>query len=189
MELTEQAEKLNRLVEENPQEAIRQALELSGSINFDMLKAAILVDAGGLLKDFDSVFKGVEIFRFVVGKCKENSDLSYNLANGLHALALSTRYEGYSWYGITEKYRLEARQLFYKAAIDSEASHDTRSQSFTNLGNLLWSSYRWVEAYDFYSQALEENPKNGGRKLWRLKNAQIYLESRLGRTRSGEFRN
>lgn len=180
MELAEQTEKLNRLVDENPQEAIRQALELSGSINIDMLKAATLVDAGGLLKDFDSVFKGVEIFRFVVGKCKENSELSYNLANGLHALALSTRYEGYSWYGITEKYRLEARQLFYKAAIDSEASHDTRSQSFTNLGNLLWSSYRWVEAYDFYSQALEENPKNGVASSGALKMLRYTLSQGLG---------
>ena len=59
MELAEQAEKLNRLVDENPQEAIRQALEPSGSIDIDMFKAAILVDAGGLLKDFESVIKGV----------------------------------------------------------------------------------------------------------------------------------
>lgn len=180
MELAEQAETLNRLVDENPQEAIRQAQELSGSINIDMLKAAILVDAGGLLKDFDSVFKGVEIFRFVVGKCKDNPELSYNLANGLHALALSTRCEGYSWYGITEKYRLEARQLFYKVAIYSEASHDTRSQSFTNLGNLLWSSYRWVEAYDFYSQALEENPKNGVASSGALKMLRYALNQGLG---------
>lgn len=66
MELAEQAERLNRLVDENPREAIREALELSGNINIDLLKAAILVDVGGLLKDFDSVFRGVEVFRFVV---------------------------------------------------------------------------------------------------------------------------
>ncbi|MGF2686280.1 LA2681 family HEPN domain-containing protein [Marinobacter sp. DUT-3] len=180
MELAEQAESLNHLVDENPREAIRQALELSGNINIDLLKAAILVDAGGLLKDFDSVFKGVEIFRFVVGKCKENSELNYNLANGLHALALSTSYEGYSWYGVTEKYRLEARQLFYKSAIDAEASSDTRSQSFTNLGNLLWSSYRWVEAYDFYSQALEENPKNAVASSGALKMLRYALGQGLG---------
>ncbi|MGM0833532.1 MAG: LA2681 family HEPN domain-containing protein [Pseudomonadota bacterium] len=180
MELAEQAERLNRLIDENPREAIRQALELSGNINFDLLKAAILVDAGGLLKDFDSVYKGVEVFRFVVGKCRESSDLNYNLANGLHALALSTSYEGYSWYGVTEKYRLEARQLFYKAAIDAEAFPDIRSQSFTNLGNLLWSSYRWVEAYDFYSQALEENPKNAVASSGALKMLRYALGQGLG---------
>ncbi len=180
MELAAQAERLNRLVDENPREAIREALDLSGNINIDLLKAAILVDAGGLLKDFDSISKGVEIFRFVVGKCEENSELNYNLANGLHALALSTIYEGYSWYGVTEKYRLEARQLFYKAATDAEATPGIRSQSFTNLGNLLWSSYRWVEAYDFYSQALEKNPKNAVASSGALKMLRYALGQGLG---------
>lgn len=180
MELDKRAERLHRLVDENPREAIREALKLSGNINFDLLKAAILVNAGGLLKDFESVLKGVGIFRHVADKCKDNSELNYNLANGLHALALSTSYEGYSWYGVTEKYRLEARQLFYKAATDAKASLDTRSQSFTNLGNLLWSSYRWVEAYDLYSQAVKENPKNAVASSGALKMLRYALGQGLG---------
>ncbi|MDW7746683.1 LA2681 family HEPN domain-containing protein [Halomonas sp.] len=180
MEFSERVEILHRLVDENPRQAVSEALDLSGNINVDLLKAAILVDAGGLLKDFESVLKGVEIFRYVVGKCKDSSELNYNLANGLHALALSTTYEGYSWYGVTEKYRLEARQLFYKAATDEKASLDTRSQSFTNLGNLLWSSYRWVEAYDFYSKAVEENPKNAVASSGALKMLRYALGQGLG---------
>lgn len=180
MELDEHVERLNYLIDENPRKAICEAQSLSGDINIECLKAAILVDAGSLLKDFDSVFKGVEILRFFVEKHKETPDLNYNLANGLYALALSTSYKGYNWYGVTEKYRLEARQLFYKTATDMEATSDTRSQSFTNLGNLLWSSYRWVEAYDFYSQALEKNPKNAVASSGALKILRYALEQGLG---------
>lgn len=72
MEITEQSERLTRLVDHNPSEAIRQALKLSGDISTDFVKATILVDAGGLLKDFDSVSKGVEVFRFFVRKHSEH---------------------------------------------------------------------------------------------------------------------
>ncbi len=161
MELAEQADRLHHLVDENPNEAIREALSLSGNVNVDLLKAAILVDAGGIAKDSEAILKGVEIFRHVIDRCEDNSELNYNLANGLHAIALAATHEGYSWYRNTEKYRLEARGLFYKSANDLKASTDTQSQSFTNLGNLLWASYRWVEAYDFYSKAMEKNPRNG----------------------------
>ncbi len=180
MEFGELAERLNRLIDEDPSEAIRQARELSGSINIDSLKAGTLVDAGSLLKDLDAILEGVEFFRLAVDKYKENSALNYNLANGLHALSLSTSYEGYSWYGETNKYRQEARHLYYNAAVDASASSDIRSQSFTNLGNLLWSSYRWVEAYDFYSHALEVNSKNAVASAGALKMLRYALEQGLG---------
>lgn len=180
MEFSEREQRLHRLIDENPREAVREALELSGNANVELLKAAVLIDAGGLLKDFEAVLNGIEILRYVIDKCRDNPELNYNLANGLHALALSTSYEGHNWYNKTEKYRLESRQLFYKAANDAKASIDTRSQSFTNLGNLLWSSYRWVEAYDFYSQALEENPKNGVASSGALKMLRYALSQGLG---------
>jgi len=180
VELAEQSNKLNRLLDKNPNEAIHEALNLSGSVNVDLLKAAILVDAGGMVKDFEAILKGVEIFRHVIDRCEDNSELNYNLANGLHALALSTTHEGYSWYGNTEKYRLEARNLFYKSANDSKASVDTQSQSFTNLGNLLWASYRWVEAYDFYSQAMEKNSRNAVASSGALKMLRYALGQGVG---------
>lgn len=180
MEIADISEKLQRLIDDDPAQAINEALQLSGNINFELLKAAILVDAGSMVKSHDAVLKGVEIFRNAVVNHQDNSELKYNLANGLHALALSTTYKGLSWYQETEDSRLEARQYLYVAANDSNASLDIRSQSFTNLGNLLWSSYRWVEAYDFYTLALAENPRNGVASSGALKMLKYALQQELG---------
>jgi tetratricopeptide (TPR) repeat protein len=180
VDLADKSEKLQILLDDDPEKAIDEALKLSGNINVDLLKAAIFVDAGAMLKNFDVIVKGVEIYRDAVDRFQDNSELKYNLANGLHSLALSINYENLSWYYDTEDYRLEARQYFYVAANDSEASIDIRSQSYTNLGNLLWSSYRWVEAYDFYTVALTENPKNGVASSGALKMLRYALDQELG---------
>lgn len=180
MDLTETAEKLQRLLDEEPEKAIDEASKLSGNINVELLKAAIFVDAGAMLKRFDVVVRGVEIYRIAVASYPDNSELKYNLANGLHSLAISTIHKDFSWYSDTESYRLDARKYFYVAANDRDASDDIRSQSFTNLGNLLWSSYRWVEAYDFYTFALAEKPNNGVASSGALKMLRYALGQELG---------
>ena len=180
MELADISEKLQRLIDDDPAKAISEALQLSGNINLELLKAAILVDAGALVKNYEVVVEGVEIYRNAVSKYQDNSELKYNLANGLRALAQSTAYTGFNWYRDTEDYRLEARKYFYVAANDNEASFDIRSQSCTNLGNLLRSSYRWVEAYDFYTLALIQNPRNGMASSGALKILKYALEQELG---------
>ena len=180
VDLADTSEKLQRLLDDDPTKAIDEALKLSGNIKIDLLKAAIFVDAGAMLKNFEVVVKGVEIYRNAVDRFQDNSELKYNLANGLHALALSITDKKFSWYCIAEDYRLEARQYFYVAANDGEASIDIRSQSCTNLGNLLWSSYRWVEAYDFYTLALTENPNNGVASSGALKMLRYALDQELG---------
>lgn len=180
MDIADISEKLQRLIDDDPAQAINEALQLSGNINFELLKAAILVDAGAMVKNHDAVLKGVEIYRNAVANYQDNSELKYNLANGLHALALSTAYKDFSWYQETEDSRLEARQYFYVAANSPNASLDIRSQSFTNLGNILWSSYRWVEAYDFYTLALTENPRNGVASSGALKMLRYALQQELG---------
>ncbi|MFD2205947.1 LA2681 family HEPN domain-containing protein [Kiloniella antarctica] len=174
------SEELSKLLDDDPEKAIDEALKLSGNIKVELLKAAIFVDAGGMLKNFDVVLKGVEIYRNAVDKFKGNSELKYNLANGLHSLASSTEYNGFVWYSETEDYRSEARKYFYVAANDDQSSFDLKSQSNTNLGNLLWSSYRWVEAYDFYTLALTENPKNGVASSGALKMLRYALSQDLG---------
>jgi tetratricopeptide (TPR) repeat protein len=181
VELADISKRLQHLLDDDPTTAISEALELSGNINFELLKAAILVDAGAILKNYDVVVEGVDIFRNAVSRYQDNSELKYNLANGLHALALSTAYKGFNWYSDTESYRLEARQYFYVAANDNDASIDIRSQSYTNLGNLLWSSYRWVEAYDFYTLALIDNPRNGVASSGALKMLKYALRQQLNR--------
>jgi hypothetical protein len=90
VELADISKRLQHLLDDDPTTAISEALELSGNINFELLKAAILVDAGAILKSYDVVVEGVDIFRNAVSRYQDNSELKYNLANGLHALALST---------------------------------------------------------------------------------------------------
>lgn len=180
MEQDDISDKLQRLIDDDPAKAISEAFQLSGDIGLELLKAAILVDAGALVKNYDVVAKGVEIFRNAANRDQDNSELKYNLGNGLHALALCTTYKDFSWYCDTEDYRLEARQNFYVAANDIKALSDVRSQSCTNMGNLLWSSYRWVEAYDFYTLALTENPRNGVASSGALKMLQYALQQELG---------
>src|SRR5690606_27774098 len=111
---------------------------------------------------------------------QDNSTLKYNLANGLRALASCTERKGLNWYQKTEDLRLEARLYFYLAANASDALPDTKSQSFTNLGTVLWSSYRWVEAYDLYTLALTENPRNGVASSGALKMLKYALQQELG---------
>ena len=138
MEIADTAEKLQRLIDDDPFQAIKEALQLSGNIETELMKAAILVDAGELVKDYDAIFKGVEVFRNAITIFQDNSTLKYNLANGLRALASCTERKGLNWYQETEELRLEARLYFYLAANASDALPDTKSQSFTNLGTVLW---------------------------------------------------
>ena len=180
MVLADISKRLNRLIDDDPVKAISEASQLTGNINFELLKAATFVDAGALLKNYDVVVEGVEIYRNAVNQYQDNSELKYILANGLHALALSTTYKDFSWYTVTEGCRLEARQYFYVAANDNDTTFDIRSQSYTNLGNLLWSSYRWVEAYDFYTLALTENPRNGVASSGALKMLKYAVQQELG---------
>lgn len=180
MELSDISEELKNLIDDDPVQAITKALKLSGNVKVELLKAAVLVDAGAMVKNHDAITKGVEIFRNAVANYQDSSELKYNLANGLYDLALSTMYKDFDWYRETEDYRLEARQYFYVAANDNKASLHLRSQSCTNLGTILWSSYRWVEAYDFYTLALNENPKNGVASSGALKMLKYALQQELG---------
>lgn len=180
MEIADTAEKLQHLIDDDPFQAVKEALQLSGNIETELMKAAILVDAGELVKDYDAIFKGVEVFRNAITIFQDNSTLKYNLANGLRALASCTERKGLNWYQKTEDLRLEARLYFYLAANASDALPDTKSQSFTNLGTVLWSSYRWVEAYDLYTLALTENPRNGVASSGALKMLKYALQQELG---------
>lgn len=180
METADTAEKLQRLIDDDPIKAINEALQLSGNTETELMKAAILVDAGELVKDYDTVLKGVQIFRNTITTYQNNSTLKYNLANGLRALAISIEHKGLTWYQETEDLRLEARLYFYLAATTPNTSPNIKSQSFTNLGNILWSSYRWVEAYDLYTLALTEDPRNGVASSGALKMLKYALQQELG---------
>ncbi len=55
MNIASISESLQRLLDDNPADAIAEASKLDGGINIDLLKATIFVDGGAMLKDFDVV--------------------------------------------------------------------------------------------------------------------------------------
>lgn len=154
-------EKLLSLSNSDPKEAIRLANTIDGNENDLILKAAILIDYGLAIGDRGSVEEGVKITKVILKKHPENNKIQYNLANGLQALSKVTLIDRPDWYLSTHHIRQEARLLFSNVVKNASCDSELTTQAYTNLGNLLNSSYRWVEAFDAYNDALKYDINNG----------------------------
>ena len=175
--------RLYQLVDDDPLEAITQARGLRASNELseeevDGLRAAILVDAGGDLRDEAAVAEGVAQFRSLVDRFPGRLDLRYNLANGLSALAHRDTTRGWDWYRATGRMRREARSLY------SSVAHDTSgrlaSRAFANLGNLLQQSFRLLEAHDAYMASVTEDPSNSVAWSGAAKVLRTFADWRIG---------
>ena len=156
--VTREQRRLYELMNHSPREAITEAMRLGegsdlDAANIELIRAAVLVDAGGELKDSNCIARGVDIFRKFVELFPDRPGLRYNLANGLNNLAQNTRPVSQPWFLATSELRREARRL-YQLVIEDDTDTRTLSQAHTNNGNLLTQSYRWAEAYDAYTSAL-----------------------------------
>jgi len=156
--------RLHSLLDEDPEEAIKQARALSsdtpvGGVLFTSLKAGILIDAGSYAKDKQAIEDGISLFKALLTTHPEEASYYYNLGNGLVALADQEPFTGYDWYLVTAGPRREARSYFQQA-VTSEDAHHIQSVALTNLGNALGKAHRWVEAYDTYSKALAYDESN-----------------------------
>ncbi|MBW2567849.1 MAG: hypothetical protein JRD93_00375 [Deltaproteobacteria bacterium] len=157
--------KLYDLLERDPGEAIAAARdlvpgELVGEDLIENLKACVLVDAGKAGKDKEAVEEGVKIFRKIFYNDPERLDIRYNLANGLFGLSEMEDVSGGIWHLNTWEMRREARRL-YEFTTRNSKDPNLSTQALTNIGNLLWRSHRWVEAYDSYIEALNYDQSNG----------------------------
>lgn len=155
--------KLQTLVDDNPTQAITEARKLPsekplGEIHFTSLKACILIDAGSHAKNKRAIEEGVAFFEKLLLKSPKEASYHYNLGNGLMALA-DLEPTGNAWYLSTAARRRRARSHFQKA-ISSDDNATVLSTAFTNLGNALLRSHRWVEAYDAYTSALNRDNSN-----------------------------
>lgn len=152
---------LQREMESSPQSAVDRVSTLDDSISSRQIKGSIFIDAGVMLGDAEVITKGIEIQKSLIADLPDYAHhFSYNLANGLFNLALITKRPDPEWYTETHEYRFKARKEFYNVTQYDAADYDLKSQSYTNLANLLRESYRWVEAYEFYMEALNENSFN-----------------------------
>jgi len=164
--LHEMSLRLQALLDDDPEEAIRQAqqLDLSSPQRFNLMavQAAIFVDGGGLTNQPHVVDDGIAILRelfkdFPVG------NVAYNLANGLVTAVGQPRFDIPEWLEDQERtaeQRAEARKLYWRAIHDvKDAEHQT--QAWTNLANQLSRSFRLGEAHDARIAALKVDPRNG----------------------------
>jgi hypothetical protein len=156
--------KLQNLVDDNPTEAITEARKLPserplGETRFTSLRACILVDAGYQAKNRNAIEEGIALFKKLLAESPEEASYRYNLGNGLMALGDLEPSTASQWYLNTANTRRQARCHFQKAILSDQRSV-VLSTSFTNLGNALFRSHRWVEAYDAYSCALDHDNSN-----------------------------
>jgi len=157
--------RLSALIDQDPQSAIEGARALTpddvlNARNINALRAGILIDAGIAGNDVPAVDEGVATLQCLPDSDSDRGDLKYNLANGLAAQADLVSYSGPEWYCETADLRRKARHL-HRFAGEGEAGSFIASQSLTNLGNALIKAYRFVEAYDCYLSAIENDSSNG----------------------------
>jgi tetratricopeptide (TPR) repeat protein len=165
----EQAAHLKALMNSDPAEALKQArridLDTSGPerLNLMMLRASALVDGGAMQQQRDAIEEGLALFRELHDQCPTNTDITYNLANALIAIADDPPHDP-SWLDHQERtraHRAEARRCFWNVVQDTDASGELRTQAWTNLGNQFANSYRFSEAHDARLAALKVDPQNG----------------------------
>lgn len=152
---------LYKLRDEDPQAALSFLSELGCSLEERVAAAVVLVDCGDAMNDVASVSQGVEIFDGLVKSARHDSALSYNLANGLQVRSRLAHGPVSPVAGQAFEDRFQARVHFGSIMRDSMASHELKSQALTNIGILLLDTFRWVEALDYFQEALRILPRNG----------------------------
>lgn len=159
------AESLYNIVHADPSTAILQARALRATRYIhqnekDAIKGAIFIDAGNILKNDEVVSEGVALIRILHAQNPDKMEITYNLANGLSALAQITKLPKGQWYLKTSDYRREARLHFETVGKSKHAKPVLRACAKTNHANLLNQSFRWIEAYELYQDAIRLDQKN-----------------------------
>lgn len=159
------ADSLHRMVDTDPTEAVGRARSLKAAeylpqSEVDAIKGAIFIDAGNVLQDAKIISEGVDLIRTLLKVQPDRMDIIYNLANGLSALAQITKLPIGQWYLKTSGYRREARLHFESVGQSKTAEFGIMARAKTNQANLLNQSFRWLEAYELYREAIRLDPKN-----------------------------
>jgi len=160
-----QRARLTSLLDEDPAKALAEARLLpygpsAKSKLFTSLKASIFIEAGACLGDKTAIEDGIAVFEDLLRTRLGDPICSYNLGNGFVALADLQTHTGFDWYLQTAVIRQKARWLFQHTA-STDKHGPISSQAWTNLGNAFLKAHRWVEAYDAYSRALQDDDTNG----------------------------
>jgi hypothetical protein len=142
-----------------------------------LLLSSLQVDAANRMGSVEALKLGITWAEEVRGASETEERLAvlagYNIANGLLAI-VELDLKEYDQKPSTKAglkkapFKLQRREdlrrirgLLHQATQSQVISPLERSRAFTNLGNVLDESSRWVEAYESYSQALSAFPFNG----------------------------
>lgn len=155
--------RLYTILDNDPLRAIEEARALSPcglmkQEDVDEINACILIDGGLELREASLICEGIELLRKIKLSGHFSTTLDYNLANGLSSLAKCSPW-GPHWHNSTADIRRDAR-IHYEVTTNSDISPIVKGKALTNQGNLLSQSYRWVEAYEAYRAALQQDPTN-----------------------------
>lgn len=126
--------------------------------DLDVLKSSIFIDGGSQLRDSEIVEEGIKLLEDLTKDNPEQLDLVYNLGNGFSALS-QFRSSSVKSYLETSELRQKARTCFEKVGSTSTRP-ELRGRAMTNQANLLSQSYRWLEAYELYREAVQNDPAN-----------------------------
>lgn len=123
--------------------------------------AALLIDAGGFLSDKILLDQGISDFEELQKNKADTPYRSYCIGNGKHLRAsIQARFSSPTDDCVLDDL-FQARLEHGKVLSDQNAPSELRSQSATNIGNVLLEAGRWVEALDFFQKARWFWPKNG----------------------------
>lgn len=184
-EFADLADELNQLFNADPSAAVARAKSVVEGAGRDgnslLLAAGILVDAGKTARDPIAVELGLECFQRLFAGYPDQLSIGYNVANGLMARANLEWADSSDWYVQTMEDRVQARKLYALVATSKTVDTRLRAEAHTNLAVTLADAYRFSEAYDHYSLALQLDPLNGVARV----NAARLLLRFAKRTRPG----
>lgn len=150
---------IEQLLIDDPHSAVEKVRKLGNSPNEKKLKADTFIDAGILLSRPHMVRAGICILRHECSVGNGNAAHHYSLANGLSAY--SVMYDGvHQCEELRTRLDSEARSHFGDVLLSKEADFQVRSQAATNIANQLNTRGRYIEALDYYAEALKLMPVN-----------------------------
>jgi hypothetical protein len=126
------------------------------------LCAAVLVDAGKASCDSSALADGISMLRAILAEAPHAPVTAYNLANALDGIARLDQTARPLWYVQTAQVRAESRALLgASAALLAKGRKLSASRCLSNLAGGLDLSYRWIEAFETFTEALHIYPDNG----------------------------
>ncbi len=157
--------RLYQIMETDPVRALTEAKGLHDDGPGGMwtqLRGCVLAEAGGASNDKRPIEEAIAIFRAALARKPDDPMVAYNLANALGTLARLDKTDLPKRYLQTSALRLESRALYGSAAKALRKKHArTATQCLTNVGSALDYAFRWIEAFEAYTDALAVYPENG----------------------------